>query len=124
VPRPRIGNVTKAPALTPRPGMDRQAVAEFARQTAASRREIFAIPATYEGRALCVSHSAVRSHRDIAAAGFENMPDFLGRVDMAAYPWFTPLCGKNILIDGRAYKIGEIAKITLGGEWWFSLKKP
>jgi hypothetical protein len=104
--------------------MNRADIAAFAAEAASSRREAFGDPdCTYAGRALCVTHSAVRSHRDIAAAGFETMPDFVGRVDMAASPWFTPASGAKIIIDGQAYKLGEIAKIQLGGEWWFSLKK-
>lgn len=99
-------------------------VESFARQGAALRRRTSGDPdCSYAGRRLCVTHSAVRSHRDIADAGFEHLPDFVGRVDMAAFPWFEPKSGEKILVAGRAYKIGEIAKIRLGGEWWFSLKK-
>jgi hypothetical protein len=101
----------------------RRQQATFAAQGAALRRQTQGVPATYAGKPLCLTHSAVRSHRDIAAAGFETMPDFVARVDMAAYPWFTPQSGQPIVIDGQAYKLAEIAKIQLAGEWWFSLKK-
>lgn len=105
------------------PSWSRRQQDAFARQGAAHRRQTSGDAATYQGRALCVTHSAVRSHRDIEATGFTGIPDFVGRVDMAAYPWFTPVNGEKILIDGRAYKIGEIAKIQRGGEWWFALGK-
>ncbi len=102
----------------------RQQAASFAAQGAALRRQTSGDPdCEYAGRQICVTHSAVRSHRDIAAAGFETMPDFVGRVDMAAFPWFTPKSGEELLVGGLSYKIGEIARLQHGGEWWFSLKK-
>lgn len=104
--------------------MNRASIAAFAARGAATRRRVFGDPdCSYAGRSLCVAHSAVRSYRDIAGAGFETMPDFVGRVDVAAFPWFEPRSGEKILVGGLAYKIGEIADLQLGGEWWFSLKK-
>lgn len=97
---------------------------EFSAQGAAFRRELVAEPATYAGRALCVAFSAVRSRREIEAGGFEVMPDFIGRVDKSAYPWFTPAKGAIILIGSARYKITEIANIRLGNEWFFALGKP
>ena len=101
----------------------RQALS-FAAQGAALRRKISGQPATYGSRALCIAASAVRTHRDMEGSGFEVLPDFIARVDRAAYPWFTPVLGSNLVFGGLAYKITEIAPILDGGEWRLGLKKP
>lgn len=95
----------------------------LARSGAAFRRGLVGLPAMFEGRDLCVARSAVRSRREIEGGGFDLMPDFVGRVDMAAFPWFTPVKGAHLVIDGAPYMITEVAKIQLGGEWFFGLGK-
>lgn len=104
--------------------MNRASVQAFALRATAERRKVFGQPATSAGKPLCVAHSAVRSHRDVEAGGFDVLPAFVGRVDMAAYPWFTPVKGAHLIVDGEPYMITEIAKIQLAGEWFFALGKP
>lgn len=102
----------------------------LAQDGAAFRRGLTASPAIYATRRLCVAFSAVRFRREIEAGGFELQPDFIGRVDVAAYPWFLPTAaaakaalGQPITIDGLTYKIVEVAPIRLGGEILIGLGK-
>lgn len=95
----------------------------FSAQGAALSRAVNGQPAKYQGRDYTVALSAVTTRRQIEAGGFEVAPDFIARIDVAAYPAFNPVIGGELVVSGVAYKIVEIAKIVLGGELRIALAK-
>lgn len=116
------------------PSFSRAQSDRFAAQGARERREVNGTLFTWSGapgKTLCGAFSAVRSRREIEAGGFEQQPDFIARVDVAAFPWFLPTIadckaalGSSITIDGETYMIVEVAPLILGGERFLGLGKP
>jgi hypothetical protein len=96
---------------------------QLAAQGARERREVYGAEATYEGVVYCIALSAVTKRRDVEAGGFELQPDFVGRIDVAKYPAFLPVLGKNLTVSGQNYMITAVAPSTLGGEIRIELAK-
>lgn len=102
-----------------------------ARQGADFRAALCAVKSCiFEARPLCASGTGTAHRREIEAGGFEQMPDTILRVSMAAYPWFLPdeaaaraAVGKPLTVDGIVLKITEAKRLPLASEIVLTLGK-
>jgi hypothetical protein len=101
----------------------RTQLTSFAAQGAAQRRETTGQLATYLGVEYCLVMSAITDRRQIEAGGFDLMPSFVARIDVARYPDFAPVLGGYLTVSGVPYLIAEIAPILQGGEIRLALAK-